>query len=166
MTERTPHTTAPLLVPVDFSTNSGLALAWATHTAACVEAPLVVLHVVHDPAEAPGYYLNAQVEQENGGTQPLRRLEDAAAMMMASFLERFDATHSDLPAVPRETRLVSGIPTKRILEVADSIGARLIVMGSQGRTGLSRALLGSKAEQVVRLAQVPVTIVKPTNDED
>jgi len=36
----------------------------------------------------------------------------------------------------------------------------MIVMGSQGRTGLAHALLGSKAEQVVRLSPIPVTIVK------
>lgn len=166
MTGPQPGKPAPILVPVDFSSHSARALAWATTAAACLEAPIVVLHVVHDPAEAPGYYLEAQLENENGGTSPLRRLEDAAAMMMERFLDRFDAAHAELPTVPRATRLVNGVPTKRILEVSDSLGARLIVMGSQGRTGLSRALLGSKAEQVVRLAHVPVTIVKPARQED
>jgi len=48
----------------------------------------------------------------------------------------------------------------RILEVAEQNHARMIVMGSQGRTGLKHALLGSKAEQVVHLSPIPVTIVK------
>jgi nucleotide-binding universal stress UspA family protein len=59
-----------------------------------------------------------------------------------------------------EKLLVVGIPVTRILETADKTEARMIVMGSQGRTGLSHVLLGSKAEQIVRLANIPVTIVK------
>jgi len=58
------------------------------------------------------------------------------------------------------TLLIVGIPVTRILEAADKIGARMIVMGSQGRTGISHVLLGSKAEQVVHLANIPVMIVK------
>jgi nucleotide-binding universal stress UspA family protein len=59
-----------------------------------------------------------------------------------------------------ETRIVTGLPVTRILETAENIDARMIVMGSQGLTGLAHLLIGSKAEQVVRLAKIPVTIVK------
>jgi nucleotide-binding universal stress UspA family protein len=55
-----------------------------------------------------------------------------------------------------EHRLEEGSPRERILEVAHEIGARLIVMGTHGRTGLPRLLLGSVAEQVLRRAQCPV----------
>ncbi len=66
-----------------------------------------------------------------------------------------------LPALKdATTMLVVGLPVNRIMESANKIHARMIVMGSQGRTGLARAMLGSKAEQVVRLASVPVMIVK------
>lgn len=61
--------------------------------------------------------------------------------------------------------LLVGLPVNRILEAAEKTGARMIVMGSQGRTGLARALLGSKAEQVVRLAPLPVMIVKTPEKE-
>ena len=47
-----------------------------------------------------------------------------------------------------------------VKEMAEKTDACMIVMGSQGRTGLAHVLLGSKAEQVVRLAPKPVTIVK------
>ena len=53
-----------------------------------------------------------------------------------------------------------GLPVTRILEVATKTEAQMIVMGSQGRTGLSHLLLGSKAEKVAQLAPIPVTIVK------
>jgi nucleotide-binding universal stress UspA family protein len=56
--------------------------------------------------------------------------------------------------------LVKGLPVNRILEIAEKSNSRMIVMGSQGRTGLSHIMLGSKAEQVMRLSPIPVTIVK------
>ena len=62
-----------------------------------------------------------------------------------------------------ETRIVTGLPVTRILETAENIDARMIVMGSQGLTGLAHLLIGSKAEQVVRLSKIPVTIVKNQN---
>jgi nucleotide-binding universal stress UspA family protein len=62
--------------------------------------------------------------------------------------------------------LVVGLPVNRILESAEKIHARMIVMGSQGRTGLAHALLGSKAEQVVRLSPAPVMIVKDGEKQD
>ena len=55
---------------------------------------------------------------------------------------------------------MTGLPVTRILETAENIDARMIVMGSQGLTGLAHLLIGSKAEQVVRLSKIPVTIVK------
>ncbi|MGB5535376.1 MAG: universal stress protein, partial [Thiogranum sp.] len=62
--------------------------------------------------------------------------------------------------------LVVGLPVNRILEVAKKSDASMIVMGSQGRTGLAHALLGSKAEQVVHLSPIPVTIVKADKPAD
>jgi nucleotide-binding universal stress UspA family protein len=59
-----------------------------------------------------------------------------------------------------ETMLVSGLPSGRITEVANEIGADLIVVGSRGRTGLPHVMLGSVAERVVQIARTPVTVVK------
>ena len=59
-----------------------------------------------------------------------------------------------------------GIPGSRILEAAESADASLIVMGSRGRTGLPHLLLGSKAERVVQLSPIPVTIVKAEASKD
>ena len=155
MTENVQANRRPILVPVDFSDDSRQALALAGQWARCFQAPIVVLHVVHDPADAPGYYLKA------GANPELRQIEDAAAEMMREFLEQASADHPELgPAEDLKTMLVVGLPAPRILEVADQLKARMIVMGSRGRTGLTHLLLGSKAERVVRLAQVPVTIFK------
>jgi len=144
-----------VLVPVDFSEHSRAALRWAAEAAPCLDAPLLVLHVVHDPEAGPGYY--ARPEREGF----LHNMEEAAAELMKEFLDRVRGENPELSALrDPETLLVVGLPTMRILEVAEETGARMIVMGSQGRTGLSRFLLGSKAQRVVQLAAVPVTIVK------
>ena len=145
----------PILVPVDFSSHSESALLCAAELAETLGNKLVILHVVHDPGEAPGYY------SVKGRGKQLRRMEDVAAEMLEEFFRKMQKKHPGLTALEHATTmLVVGLPVNRILESADKIHARMIVMGSQGRTGLAHALLGSKAEQVVRLAPIPVMIVK------
>ena len=87
------------------------------------------------------------------------RMSEAAARMLEEFIDGFGRSHPGALG-SADTRLVVGVPVTRILEVADDEDARLIVMGSRGRTGLVRILLGSCAENVVRLAEMPVVIVK------
>jgi nucleotide-binding universal stress UspA family protein len=120
-----------------------------------MKPPIVILHVVHDPAEMPGYY-NRMTKKK-----ALVRIEDLALEMFDEFMRELIKNNPDKKLLKKAERiLVLGIPVTRILEVAKKINASMIVMGSQGRTGLKHLLLGSKAEQVVKLAQIPVTIVK------
>ena len=147
----------PILVPIDFSAYSEAALLWAARAAKSFRQRILVLHVVHDPESAPGSY---ELKDTEGHVQ---RLEDAAATMLADFVERMRRDHPELEAIQElETSLSVGLPPTRILEVAEKSGANLIVMGSQGRTGLSHLLLGSKAARVAQLSPIPVTIVKAT----
>jgi nucleotide-binding universal stress UspA family protein len=149
------HARHPILVPVDFSAHSKAALLKACDLAECSGDQLLVLHVVHDPAEMPGYY--GQVTKK----KKLLRIEDLAR---ESFEEFMKATAAENPALKKlkkaELMLVLGLPVSRIIEVAKKKSASMVVMGSQGRTGLEHVLLGSKAEQVVRMCPVPVLIVK------
>jgi len=147
----------PLLVPVDFSGPSESALCFASHIAECIEEPLVVLHVVHDPGAMPGYY-SAGLDKKQ-----LRRIEDRAAEMFHQFLMTASKHCPQYKAMEKKTHMVvKGLPVTRILEVANKIHAGQIIMGSQGRTGLKHLMLGSVAEQVVRLSPIPVTVVKET----
>ena len=150
----------PLLVPVDFSSHSETALVYAAELAEMLGSKLVILHIVHDLNEAPGYY------SVKGRGKQMRRMEDVAAEMLDEFLRKMKKKFSELVALEQATTmLVVGLPVNRILESADKIQARMIIMGSQGRTGLARAMLGSKAEQVVRLASLPVMIVKDKKEK-
>jgi len=151
----------PILVPVDFSAHSAVALQCGADLAEALKVPLLVLHVVHDLGEAPGYY------SIKGRGKQLRRMEDVAADMLDEFLHEARKKHPRHPVLENaETVLVVGLPVNRILEIAKKFDARMIVMGSQGRTGLAHALLGSKAEQVVHLSPIPVTIVKADKKAD
>ena len=147
-----------ILVPVDFSAYSEKALKYAAECADKMGASIVVLHVIHDLGEAPGYY------SVKGRKKQLRRMEDVATDMLDDFIKEIRNSHPEIESLKSlKTVLVKGLPVNRILEVADQSDCQMIIMGSQGRTGLSHIMLGSKAEQVVRLSPIPVTIVKQKN---
>ena len=144
----------PILVAADFSENSMAAVEWAVELASALDATLVLIHIVHDRAEGPGYYKHENIDA-------MRPMEDVAEQMMQQFIGKLNERSSLFRSFTNlETTIVTGLPVSRILETAENIGAKMIVMGSQGLTGLKHLLIGSKAEQVVRLANIPVTIVK------
>ena len=146
----------PILVATDFSPVSRHAICWAIEASRSFGAPLLVLHVVHDPEAAPGYYSKSE-----GRESHLVRMEESAVGMMASFIKKLQEEYPSEDSFQTvQTRLVVGLPVNRILEVAVDVDARLIVMGSLGRTGLPHLLLGSNAVRVAQLSPIPVTIVK------
>lgn len=144
-----------MLVPVDFSPHSEAALIFASELAASTGHRLVVLHVVHDPGEMPGYYSRLVKKKR------VDRIQDTAREVFEDFMGKMTERHPGLKALHKADKLmVVGLPVTRILQVVDKLHPVMVVMGSQGRTGLKHLFLGSKAEQVVHLATVPVTIVK------
>jgi nucleotide-binding universal stress UspA family protein len=147
----------PILVPVDFSSCSEAALLFAAHFAASARAPLLVLHVVHEPGNEPGFYPRGK----RPGSALARPLEDIARDMLADFMADLSRHASAREALAgARTRLVGGLPARRIQEVALSEDAALIVMGSHGRTTLSRLAVGSVAAEVAQHSPIPVTVVK------
>ena len=84
----------------------------------------------------------------------------------------YDVTHLQDPARERldevmkrnhikaETKIISGSAAAAIVGEADATGAELLVVGSHGRTGLTRILLGSVAEKVVRTSSCSVLVVR------
>jgi len=145
-----------LLVAVDFTSFSEEALLFAANLAECIEAKLLVLHVIHDPAEAPGFYAPKGKKKKY-----LSSMEDEANEMMEEFMEKMREAHPDLDPLKKANQLlVVGTPVTRIIEIANKKKAKLIFVGSHGRTGLSHLLIGSKAERVVQLSPIPVVVVK------
>ncbi len=154
MTAASKGEAGPILVAVDFSSWSEAALMWAAEQSRAVDAPLLVLHVVHDPESAPGYYSG------NNHEGHVKRMEEAAAELLDRFLDSMRKTHPELAEIDVKPTLAVGLPPTRIVEVAVKEDARLIVVGSQGRTGVAHLLLGSKAQRVVQMSPLPVTVVK------
>lgn len=144
----------PTVVAVDFSEDSRAAVLWASAFAARAGGKLVVLHIVHDPAAEPGYYRR----DASGPLQPMERL---AERMLDEFLAQLQQQHPELvPLQEAKKKLITGLPPGRIVEAAERMQAKLIVIGSRGMSGLPHLLQGSVSERVVELADRPVVVVK------
>ena len=95
---------------------------------------------------------------------PLGTLQNDAAIAAADrAVERIE-TEAAREGVAVETAVEQGVPHEEILAYADDHVIDMIVMGTQGRTGLDRVLVGSVTERVVRMADVPVVTVRLTED--
>lgn len=134
-----------ILIPVDGSPQSEAAAEFAA--AEWPDAELLALYVI-DPVEA-GY---AAGRVPTAGEQ---WYEDAKERADTYFDSAEDAVGREL-----ETRTEVGRPAATIVDVAEEGNFDMIVMGSHGREGLSRILLGSVAEHVLRESPVPVTVVR------
>jgi nucleotide-binding universal stress UspA family protein len=133
-----------ILHPTDFSERAGYALHLAAALARDYGARLVVLHVVTPPTVVYGEAVVPVSPEE----------------LRAPAREQLDRLRLPRPDVRAERRLEEGEAVEEILRVARDIGADLIVLGTHGRTGLGRLLMGSTAETVVRKASCPVLTVK------
>jgi universal stress protein A len=140
-----------ILVPLDFSECSQAALEYASRLASDAGARLYVVHVaelldVAIPAIPPieGGYIYESLWDE-------RRQE---------VRDRLAKIVPPAPDVKYEYRCLMGSPTYEILKFAERQRIDLIVIGSHGRTGLSRLVIGSVAEGVMRGAKCPVLVVK------
>jgi nucleotide-binding universal stress UspA family protein len=142
-----------ILVPVDFSDASRAALDYATDLARAVDGSLDLLHVW----EAPVYVTQA-TPLESGLTQT--SLMEAVQTQANDGLHAFVLSAKQPGAPIRSLEIEMGAPASTICEYARSGRHDLIVMGTHGRTGIARVVIGSVAEHVVRLAPCPVLTVR------
>lgn len=133
-----------ILVPVDLSPVSQSVVDWAASMAKSRGACLVVLYVQEPVVDGLVGEVYLPV--------PLEENPEMRRMLMA--------LHPTDASVAHEHRIVIGAAAEQICRVAREEGVDLIVMGSHGRSGLSRLLLGSVAESVMRHASCPVLVIK------
>ncbi|EPX58233.1 Universal stress protein family [Cystobacter fuscus DSM 2262] len=146
-----------ILVPVDLMEGSQAIVEYAVALGRPFNAAIEVLHVW----EPPQYVAPDLLVAAPGWTpQPLEK--EALAATRQS-LENFVGSIQGAGTLPLTQKLVMGEPSAAVIQVAESGGFNLIVMGTHGRRGLPRLLLGSVAQRVVSRAPCPVlTLHVPT----
>lgn len=146
-----------ILVAVDFSDESEVAVHQALDIARHVGASLTLLHVgsVPDKPEGIPPSMHATVAEymrivDEYLAEDRRKLEELRERLAGQGVE---VSHM----------VIDGIPDKGICKAAEQMGADLIVTGSHGRTGVKRFFLGSVAERVVRLGTTHVMVARPVD---
>jgi nucleotide-binding universal stress UspA family protein len=134
-----------ILVPHDFSDTAEHALSLATALAEKLGAHITLMHAYEIPAYPDSVMMTAEVAAS------IRRAAQGALEGVAARARR--------PGVEVQAILREGRSWSEINATAKETHADLIVMGTHGRHGLARALIGSVAEKVVRTAPCPVLTV-------
>jgi len=138
-----------ILVPIDFSAFSEYALDYAVSLATKLDAKVHVLHVIGIPTLGV---------QELGVAVSASMMDQIVKDNQSALDKLVDARRST--GVIGDVMLRTGDARDLILQAREEISADLIVMGTHGRRGVSRALLGSVAENVVRAAPCPVLTIR------
>jgi nucleotide-binding universal stress UspA family protein len=139
-----------ILIPTDFSSQSERAWATARRLARAVGADVVLLHVF---VETP-LYSEVPLSGER-----IREAYEEARTWAANQLEQWAAT-ARAEGLGVKTLLQTGVPHGVIVETARDEGADLIAIGTHGRGGLNRLMLGSVCDRVIRLSSCPVLAVR------
>jgi universal stress protein A len=133
-----------IAIATDFGAASGRALELASELAAQYKAELVVIHSIE--AFTPAYPI---------GLVPDRETVDA---MARKELDR-EVERAKTKGIGAEGVLLHGEPPDRVIDFVESNPVDLLVVGTHGRKGVSRWMLGSAAEKIVRACRTPVLTV-------
>lgn len=141
-----------ILVAVDGSEPATRGLREAIRVAKSEGAQLCVLHVVNE------FYAYASMEGVGLSADVADKLREDGRVLLAKAQAEAEKQGVTVTTVLRE--IVGGSAADLIVEEAKKQGAELIALGTHGRRGVRRLVLGSDAEQVVRTAPVPVLLVR------
>jgi nucleotide-binding universal stress UspA family protein len=145
-----------IVAGTDFSDTSTWALRHAVMWAERTGAELIVLHVQEFPPISGDPYF---------GSYNIAQIMEATREAVTKHLE--EHVREIVPAGVRVKReLLAGAAAGGIEEAAEAAGADLVVLGTHGRGGFTRWLLGSVAERALRMASRPTLIVRQVDDED
>lgn len=137
-----------ILVPVDFSEQSMAGLQFAMELASIGGARLQLLHVIETKALPPFYGASTMAEVSD-------RMERCSIEELVRLVGKISG-----PTAPYECHVELGNTPHVIAQFAKEKGSDLVVIPTHGLTGIKRMILGSTAEQVVRLASCPVLTLK------
>jgi len=138
-----------ILAPIDFSEVSNRSLDYAVDLAAQVKAAVSVVHVYEIPVYA--FPEGAIITPPDVAAELADRAQKSLDAAVAARKGR---------GVEISGTLTNGSAREEILRLAKEGNADLIVMGTHGRRGLPRAIMGSVAERVIRTSEIPVLTVR------
>lgn len=147
-----------IVVAVDFSEESGVAVHQAVDVARHVGAALTLLHV----GAVPDRPVGMPVSMQSTVSEYLRIVDEYLAddrRRLEELTERIAGQGVEVSHM-----VMDGVPDKAITKAAEELEADLIVTGTHGRTGIKRFFLGSVAEHVVRLSKTNVMVARPGHD--
>jgi nucleotide-binding universal stress UspA family protein len=145
-----------IVCPVDFSEFSVSAYRYALSLARHFRAKLFVQHIVELGRHPSVYY----APSADSFDEFCRKLSENAREQLQGFVKQY--THDEIEP---ECVVQQGETSDAILSFADARKADMIVMGTHGRRGFDRLMLGSATERVIRKASCPVLVVrKPAHD--
>jgi nucleotide-binding universal stress UspA family protein len=139
-----------ILFATDFSEASQTALPYAAALARRYDSQLHIAHIM-----SPASYI---VPSRPGDRVTLDSIHEAA---LADARQRMEALASHLKIIPRHTYVREGEVWESLSDIVRAHEIDLLVVGTHGRTGVEKLLLGSKAEEILRLAPCPVLTVGP-----
>ena len=139
-----------IVVPTDFSECAERAWAVAQRLAGTLRSEVVLAHILVEPI----VYGDASL-----ATDSTRQLFEQGRKWVEDELEKW-ASAARAEGTTVRTIVRTGSANEEIVNLATDEGAELIVIGTHGRSGLNRALLGSVADRVVRFAPCPVLTVR------
>ncbi len=139
-----------ILFATDFSEASQAALPYAAAIARRYDSQLHIAHIV-----SPASYI---IPSQPGDPITVDSIHEAA---LADVRERMQTLASHLETIPHHTYVREGEVWESLSDIILAHGIDLLVVGTHGRTGVQKLLLGSKAEEILRLAPCPVLTVGP-----
>lgn len=148
-----------ILVPVDFSEGSQQALEYGIALAEKLGAQVTVLHVVDYPPPYSQVEALTMVAPAEGEVTFDTFLRKRAQEDMREFVKPYQEKGLQIPV-----EFESGAASDGIARAAGELGADLVVMGTHGRTGIKRLMIGSVAERTLRYSPCPVLTIPPKHD--
>ena len=140
-----------ILVPVDGSEQSDVALSYAIDLAKKYYAKVRVVYVLSTPA----FILNQDIDEEITIVDIEERIERSEQALLDKVFSK--AEHLGITVT---TKLLKGHPGRQIVKYAKAEGFNLIIIGSSGHNAVSKYLLGSVSDYVTKHAECPVLIIK------
>ena len=141
-----------IMLATDNSEEALLATQAATELSSATGSEVHVVYVLPAPAQLIGHHLLSGEARESA----LAGAERDAETFLKEQAEQITSNGGKVA----ETHFRSGDPDKEILRTAESLGVGLIVMGSRGLGAISRALMGSVSDSVVKHAHCPVLVMR------